>query len=164
LIVARRYFQESRVPAAACCTTNLRPCRQHVIVEQLHGGNRQLVGIKARPGVATGAVDRGLQVALAELRAEAFQQPHLLVGQADLPLGGGLLQPAIMPGQQAVALPDATYATGGDLDAAQHQLLGNAHRPVAGIGQGVVQDRLLHRLGHVVVGKLYTLDRPARWE
>ncbi len=34
---------------------------------------------------------------LAELWAEALQQPDLLVGQADLPLGGGLFQ-----AQQAV--------------------------------------------------------------
>jgi len=33
---------------------------QHVVVEQLHGGHRQLVGIEAAPGVAAGAVDRSL--------------------------------------------------------------------------------------------------------
>ncbi len=36
------------------------------LVDQLHGGERQLVGIEACPGVATGAVDRGLQVDLAD--------------------------------------------------------------------------------------------------
>jgi hypothetical protein len=91
---------------------------------------------EARPGVAAGAVDRGLQidladalqhdeegvdrdqsagvrrrdVALAELRAEALQQPDLLVGEADL--------------------------------------LGDAHRAVAGMRQSVLQEPCQQTTGH----------------
>lgn len=50
-----------------------------------------------------------------------------------------------MPGEQAVALPDAAPAARGDLDAAQHQLLGDPHGAMAGVGQRVVEDRLLDR-------------------
>ena len=84
----------------------------------MHGGDRQLVGIEPRPGVAAAAIDRGLQleladafegadeegvdgdeapgmrgldVALAELRAEALQQPGLLLGEFDPALGSGVL-------------------------------------------------------------------------
>lgn len=56
---------------------------------------------------------RGLDVALAEFRAEAFEQPGLLRGELDGPLGGGLLQPqeALVFRQQVVAAPDAAHAT-----------------------------------------------------
>ena len=94
--------------------------RDDIVVHQVHGGDRQLVGIESRPSVAAVAVDRGLQidfadalegadeegvdtdetagvrgldVALAELRREALQQPGLLLGEFDLALGGGLFQP-----------------------------------------------------------------------
>ena len=83
--------------------------RQHVVVEQLHGGDRHLVGVEPGPGVARVAVDgalqvdladalevtdeegvdgdqiagvMGLDVALAELGAEAFQRLDLLVRSA----------------------------------------------------------------------------------
>ena len=45
------------------------------------------------------------------------------------------------------------HPAGGDLDALQHQLLGNPHRPVAGMFQGVVEDGLLD-LGRYPVGML----------
>jgi hypothetical protein len=92
---------------------------------------------------ACGALD----VALAELGAEPLQQPDLLVGPLELALAGRLLQaqqPFVL-GQEAVALPDAADTARGDLDPAQHQLLGDPHRPVAGMGKGVVEDRLLDR-------------------
>src|SRR3546814_2309366 len=49
----------------------------------------------------------GLDVALAELAAEALQETDLLVAEGDLALGGGLLQTqqALVAGQQAVAGP-----------------------------------------------------------
>jgi hypothetical protein len=55
---------------------------------------------------------RRLDVAFAELRAEAFEQADLVVGQAEFALGGGLLQPQqpVVLGQQAVPLPDAAHA------------------------------------------------------
>lgn len=143
--------------------------RQHVVVEQLHGGERQLVQIQPGPGVAAVAVDRGLQVdlanalqradeegvdrhqgagvrrpdmALAELRAEPLEQA----------LGGGLLQAqqALVSGQQAVALPDPAHAAGRDLDAAQYQLLRHPQRTVAGMFERMVEDRLLDLGRHPV--------------
>jgi hypothetical protein len=104
-------------------------------------------GINRDQRVGVGCLD----VALAEPWAEALQQPDLLVGQADLPLGRGLLraQQAVMLGQQAMALPDAAHAAGGDLEA-QHQLLGDAHWAMAGMRQGMLQDRLLDRFRHAV--------------
>ena len=124
------------------------------------------------PGVAAGAVDRGLQVdpphplehadkegvdrdqgtgvrrldvPLAELRREAFQQPDLLVAELDLLLGRRLLQAqqALVLGQQPVALPDAAHAASGDLQAAQTQLLLDPQRTVAGVLQGMCQHRRL---------------------
>ena len=80
--------------------------RQHVGVKQMHGGDRHLVGVEATPTIARAAVDRALQVdladalevtdeegvdshqiagvagldmALAELRTEAFQRLDLLL-------------------------------------------------------------------------------------
>src|SRR3546814_14162550 len=49
----------------------------------------------------------GLDVALAELAAEALQETDLLVAEGDLALGGGLLQTqqALVAGQQAVEGP-----------------------------------------------------------
>ena len=154
--------------------------RQDVVVQQLYGGDRKLVGIEPGPGVAAVAVDGRLQVdlahalqgadeegvdgdqgtgvrrfdvALAELRVEPLQQADLLVGQGQPAFRRGLLQAqqALVLGQQAVALPDPAHAAGGDLDALQHQLLGNPQRPVAGMFQGVVQDGLLD-LGRYPVG------------
>ena len=43
---------------------------QHVVVEQLDGGQRQLVGIQLRPGIAAEAVDRGLQIDGAQISDE----------------------------------------------------------------------------------------------
>ncbi len=39
--------------------TVLLQARQHVVVEQLHGGDGQLVRIQPGPSIAAGAVDRG---------------------------------------------------------------------------------------------------------
>jgi hypothetical protein len=154
--------------------------RQHVGVEQVHGGDRHLVGIEPGPGVAREAVDGGLQidlshplqaadeegvdgdqvagmagldVALAELRAEALQQADLLLRERDLALGGGLLQAqqALVAGQQAVAAPHPAHPAGGDLHAPQHQLLGDPQGAVAGMLQTVVEDGLLD-LGRHPVG------------
>lgn len=59
----------------------------------------------------------GLDVAFAELRAEALQQPDLLVGQAQGAFGGGLSQAeeAVVLGQQAMALPDPAQPARGHL-------------------------------------------------
>ena len=55
---------------------------------------------------------RGLDVALAELGAEAFEQPGLLGRELDRLSGRGLLEPQepLMFRQQVVAAPDAAYA------------------------------------------------------
>ena len=167
--------------------------RQDVGVEQLDRGEGQLVGVEPRPGVARVAVDRGLQVdladalehadeegvdrdqgagvrrldvALAELGAEALQQPDLLIGQLERALGGGLLeaQQALVLGQQPVTLPDAADAAGGDLDAAQHQLLSDPQRAMAGMGERVVEDRLLdlgrHPVGVRAAGAGQPVEQP----
>jgi hypothetical protein len=88
---------------------------------------------------------RRLDVALAELGAEALEQPDLLVGERELALGGRLFQAqqALVLGQQALALPDAAHAAGRHRDAAQHELLGDPERAVAGMGQRMIEDRLL---------------------
>ena len=49
-----------------------------------------------------------------------------------------------------MALPDPAHAAGGDLDADQHQLLGNPHRAVAGVGEGMIEDRRLDLCRHPV--------------
>ena len=48
---------------------------------------------------------RGFDVAFAELGAEAFEEPDLLLLQLDLALGGGLLQPEqpLVLGEQVMA-------------------------------------------------------------
>ena len=50
-----------------------------------------------------------------------------------------------------MALPAPAHAAGGDLDAAQHELLGDPHRAVAGVGEGMIEDRRLD-LGRHSVG------------
>jgi hypothetical protein len=47
-----------------------------------------------------------------------------------------------------------------NLNAAQHQLLRHAHRAVAGMGQGVLQDRLLDRLRHAVGMRIARTGQP----
>ena len=49
-----------------------------------------------------------------------------------------------------MALPDPAHAAGGDLDAAQHELLGDPHRAVAGVGEGMIEDRRLDLGSHPV--------------
>lgn len=145
---------------------------QDVVVHQLDGGERQLVGVEPGPRVTAVAVDGGLQVdladalqhpdeegvdgheragvrgfdvAFAELRTEAFEQPDLFVGEGQRALGCRLLQaqqPVVL-GQQAVALPDAADAAGRHLQPAQDELLGDPQRAMAGMGKGVVEHRLL---------------------
>jgi hypothetical protein len=112
--------------------------RKHVGVHQVHGGDRQLRGIEPRPAIARVAVDgglqidlahplegaheegidrhqgagvRGLDVPLAELRAEAFERPDLLVLQFDAAFGRLFFEPeqAFVLGGQAMAQPYAPH-------------------------------------------------------
>ena len=98
----RRTRGRCRDSTASISAAMLLEGGQDVVVQQLHRRDRQLVGVEPRPGVARMAVDHGLQVdlahaleradeegvdrdqragvrgldvALAELRAEALQQP-----------------------------------------------------------------------------------------
>jgi len=48
--------------------------RQHIIVEQLDGGQRQLVGIEPGPGMPAAAVDGGLQIDLADALQNADEE------------------------------------------------------------------------------------------
>ncbi len=94
----------------------------------------------------------GLDVAFAELGAEALQEPDLLVGERDAAFGDGLLQAqqALMAGHQVVAAPDAAHAAGRHLEALENQLLGHPERPVGGVIERVGEDRLLDLLRHPV--------------
>ena len=105
--------------------------RQHVVVHDVHGGDRQLRSVERAPGVTRVAVDDGLQVdladalemtdeegvhghqvagiagldmAFAELGREPLQQPDLLVGEVDLGARDVRLQAqqALVLGQQIV--------------------------------------------------------------
>ena len=88
---------------------------------------------------------RGLDVAVAELRAEPLEEPGLLGRELDRPLGRGLLQPQqpLVFRQQVVPAPDPAHPAGADLQAAQGQLVGDPHRAVGRVRQGMVEDRRL---------------------
>ena len=90
----------------------------------------------------------GFDVAFPELGAEAFQVADLLGREFDLALGDGRLQAqqALVLGGQTMAAPDPAHPAGGDLNALQHQLLGDPEGAMGGMIQAVVQDRLLDRL------------------
>lgn len=153
--------------------------RDDVVVHDVHGGHRQLGGIEPPPGVAGEAVDDGLQIdladtfeaadeegvhghqvagvagldlAFAELGAEALQEADLLVRQVDLFTRDVLLQPqqALVPGQEVVAAPHPAHPAGRNLNALQHQFVGDPQGAVAGMGQGVVENRLFDLLGYPV--------------
>jgi hypothetical protein len=68
---------------------------------------------------------RRLDMALAELRAEAFELTDLFGAERDLARSAFFLQPqqALVLGQQTVALPHAAHAAGGDLGAFEAQFL-----------------------------------------
>jgi len=91
-------------------------------------------------------------MALAELGREAFQQPDLLVGELDLALGGGLFQAqqALVLGEESAPHPHAAHAAGRDLDALQSQLLLDARRAVAGMGERVIEDGRLDLRGDAI--------------
>lgn len=146
--------------------------RQDVVVEQLHGRERQLVGVEPGPGVPAVAVDgrlhvdpphalegptwkvsrrpaprwRGSRCGDPGTRSETLQEPDLLVGQLDASLLGVLLeaQQALVLGQQVVPAPDPADPTGADLDPLQSQLLGHPQAALGGGVQAVGQDGLLH--------------------
>jgi len=153
--------------------------RDHVVVHDVHGGDRQLGGVQPPPGIAGEAVDDGLQIdfadalqvadeegvhgdqvagvpgldlAFAELGAETLEQPDLLVGQVELLARDVLLQAhqALVPGQEVVAAPDPAHAARRDLDALQHQFVGDPQRAVAGVLQGVVENGPLDIPGYPV--------------
>jgi hypothetical protein len=146
--------------------------RHDVGVEQMHGGQRHLVGVEPAPGEAGAAVDGGLQVdladcfqvtheervdghqiaavvgldvAFAELRAEAFEGGHLLLVELHDAVGRGLLQPhqPVVLAEQAVAAPHAAHPARRHLNAGQRQFVGDPQGAVAGMGQAMVEDRLL---------------------
>lgn len=107
------------------------------LADPLEGADEECVDGDEASGV------RRLDVALAELGGEALQQPGLLLRQLDQAFGGGLLQPqqALVLGEEVVALPDAAHAAGGDLEALQPQFLFDPERAMAGMGEGVIEDR-----------------------
>src|SRR5580765_7497102 len=150
-----------------------------IVVQGVNGGDRQLRGIEPGPGVARMAVDggleidladalegadeegvdsdktagvRGFDVAFAELGAEAFEEPDLLLLQLDLALGGGLLQPEqpLVLGEQVMALPHPAHATGGDLYPFQPEFLFDPCCPMAGVLQGMVENGRLDLHCHSV--------------
>ena len=64
-----------------------------------------------------------------------------------------------MLGEQVVPAPDAAHAAGADLDVAERQLVRHPHRAVAGMLQGVGEDRVLDLGRHRVrVRPLRPLD------
>jgi len=112
---------------------------QDVVVEEVDSGERQLGGVEPGEGEARVAVDgglgvdaadafevadvegvhgeqragvRSLDVAVAELRIEAFEQADLLIGELDRAFAGVLFeaQQALVLGEQIVAFPDAADA------------------------------------------------------
>ena len=87
---------------------------------------------------------RGLDVPLAELGAEPFQEPRLLGCELDRALGRGPLQPqqALMFRQQIVPAPNAAHAARADLEPAQGQLVRDPHRAMGRVRERVVEDRL----------------------
>ena len=94
----------------------------------------------------------GLDVAFAELRAEAFQGLDLLLRQGEGTLGRDLLQAqqTVVPAEQAVAAPDTANPGRADLDAGQSQLIGDPEGAMARMGQAMVEDRLLDVLADPV--------------
>lgn len=109
--------------------------------------NRQLVGVQTAPGIAAEAIDDRLQVdhadalehadekgvdrhqltgvvdldmAFAELRTEALQMTHQVIGQLDLLLTCGTFeaQEALMAREQVMAPPNASDASRTDLNTA----------------------------------------------
>ena len=89
---------------------------------------------------------RGLDVPLAELGAEPFQEPR------DRALGRGPLQPqqALMFRQQIVPAPDAAHAARADLQPAQGQLVGDPYRAMGRVRERMVEDGLLDLRCHPV--------------
>jgi hypothetical protein len=85
---------------------------------------------------------RDFDVALAELRRRAFEQSDLVFAKLDLGFGSGFLQAQqpLMLGEQIVALPDPAHPGRRDRDAFEAQLLLDAGRAMAGMGQGMIED------------------------
>ena len=152
---------------------------QDVVVEEVDGGQRHLGGVEAGEGVAGMAVDGGLgvdapdalemadmesvhgeqragvwgvDVALAELGVEAFQQPDLFVGELDGAFAGVLLEAkeSVVFGEQVVAFPDAPDPARGDSDLAKGEFLGDAEAAMGGELQAVGEDGVLDLLGQAV--------------
>jgi hypothetical protein len=48
--------------------------RQHIVVDQLDGGQRQFVGVEPGPGLSAAAVDGGLQIDLADALEDADKE------------------------------------------------------------------------------------------
>ena len=87
-----------------------------------------------------------------ELRAEALQQPDLLLAQLQLALTDLAFQPqqAFVLGQQPMAAPHSAHAAGADLDPLQRQLLCHPQRTLGRVLEAVVQDRRLYLGVHPV--------------
>lgn len=136
-------------------------------------------GVEAARGEARAAVDGGLQVDLAdrlevadeegidghqiaavvsldvsfaELLTEVLERRHLLLIELHDAVGRGLLQshqPVVLA-EQAVAAPHVVHPGRRDLDAGHRQLAGDPQSAVAGMGQAMVEDRLLDVLADPV--------------
>ena len=124
-------------------------------------------GSWAQAGDQIAGVPR-LDVTLAELGREPFQQPDLVVGELDLALCGGLLQPqqAFVPGQQIMPAPHAAHSARGDLHALERELLGDAQRAMGRMVEAMRQDGGLDLLGDPVgvraSGAGQPVDQPVR--
>ena len=152
---------------------------QDVVVEEMDGGERHFGGVEACEGDTGVAVDGGLgvdasdalemsdvegvdgkqragvggiDVTFAELGIEAFKESDLLVGELDGSLARVLLEAdeALVFGEEVVTFPDASDATGGDVDFAQGEFLGDAKAAVCGPVEAVLEDCVLDLLGESV--------------
>ena len=153
--------------------------RQYSIMEQVGGGDRHLRGVDLGERQGTEGVDddlnvdladalerapvervlieqfsgrRGLDMAHAELRRVALQQPDLFLGQ-DVGLLPGLgleAQQALVARLQIMAEPDAAHAGRADVDALEAELVGDTLGTVGGLFEAQVEDALLDGLGDPV--------------
>ena len=95
---------------------------------------------------------RDLDLAFLELGREAFEEANLFFGEFDLAFSGGFFEPqqAFVLGKQAVALPHAAHAAGGDLEAFKLKLMLDADSSMAGVGERIVEYGLLHLCGDTI--------------
>ncbi len=130
-------------PEAACQRfAPVRPGPRPIVPSQLVQADHTWVDLMLVDAATHARLGRTWLTLVLDVCTRCVLRLHVAFAPSSAGVALAMAQAVLVLGQQPVTLPDAAHAAGREVDAAQGEVLGDAHRAVAGLGQGVVEDGL----------------------